>query len=312
MSISNMSTFQEICCNLCGETDYHVVYPSTLQAEPGPESVKITDGEYNVCGQIVRCSGCGLVYVNPRPTAERVISLYSQMEDPAYHHEASGRKVAFRRILTRLKGLKNAESAGIRLLDVGAATGLLMQEAEKLGWYTAGVEPSQWAAKVAAETHGLNVHCGTLQDCPFERGTFDFVTLVDVLEHVSDPRGLLEGVRDWLKPDGIVCVVTPDFESLAARVLKQRWWHVRQAHQYYFSEETLKRMLDSTDYVVVKKKRYGWTFSVDYWASRFENFFSPVFVILQFMKDKTFLRSAFKWNVGINFRDSFEWYLRAR
>jgi 2-polyprenyl-3-methyl-5-hydroxy-6-metoxy-1,4-benzoquinol methylase len=231
------------------------------------------------------------------------------MEDPAYHIEAAGRKISFRKILWQLKNLQRNSAANVRLLDIGAATGLLLQEAEKLGWFAAGIEPSRWAADVATETHGLRVHCGTLKDCPFEKYSFDFITVVDVLEHVSDPVSLLKELRDWLKPDGIVCLVTPDFESLVARILKQKWWHIRQAHLYYFSELTLEKLVDSAQFVIAKKKRYGWTFSVDYWASRFENFYKPLFVLSQFMKKKTPLRSVYNWNIGINFGDSFEWYL---
>lgn len=305
---SALPTFHEEPCNLCGGNEYTLVYPSTLRAEPGPDSVKITDGEYNVCGQIVRCNGCGLVCVNPRQDSEAVVSLYSQMEDETYHHEAAGRKTAFRKILKRMRKLGSGGDAP-RLLDVGAATGLLLQEAERLGWRASGVEPSQWAAKVAKEEYGLDVHCGTLQDSPFENEEFDFVTAVDVIEHVADPRGLLVDMRERLAPGGILCVVTPDFDSLVARILKKNWWHVRQAHIYYFNEASLNRLLDETGYRVIKRKRYGWTFSVDYWASRFENFNKAIFTMSQFLKRRVVFKPVFKWNVRINFMDSFEWYL---
>jgi len=305
----DLSTFAEEPCNLCGKTDYGVVYPGTLQAEPGPESVRITDGEYSSCGQIVRCNGCGLVCVNPRQKSEAVVSLYSQMQDEGYHQEAAGRRVAFRKILKRMGKLKGQAGDTPRLLDVGAATGLLLQEAQKLGWRASGVEPSTWAAEVAREEHGLDVFCGTLDDSPFEKEQFDFVTAVDVLEHVSDPRGLLEVIHAYLKPGGVLCVVTPDFDSLVSRLLKQNWWHVRQAHIYYFNRESLDLLLDETGYKVTKRKRYGWTFSVDYWASRFENFNKAVFALSQFLKRRALFEPAFKWNIRINFVDSFEWYL---
>ena len=105
MTASDLSTSHEEPCNLCGGVDYSVVYPSSLGAEPGPDSVKITDGEYNVCGQVVCCNGCGLVCVNPRQGSETVVSLYSQMEDEAYHHEAAGRKTFFRKILKQMMKL---------------------------------------------------------------------------------------------------------------------------------------------------------------------------------------------------------------
>jgi 2-polyprenyl-3-methyl-5-hydroxy-6-metoxy-1,4-benzoquinol methylase len=309
MTASDLSTFHEEPCNLCGGTGYTVVFSSSLKAEPGPDSVKITDGEYNVCGQIVRCNDCGLICVNPRQDPETVVSLYSQMQDEMYHDEAAGRKNAFRKILKHLLKLGRPIEGSPCLLDVGAATGLLLQEAEKLGWRASGVEPSEWAATVAKEEYGLDVHCGTLEDAPYESGEFDFVTAVDVVEHVADPRGLLEAMRDSLKPTGVLCLVTPDFDSFVARTLKQNWWHVRQAHIYYFTEEILERLLDETGYRIIKKKRYAWTFSVDYWASRFESFSPPIFAFAQFLKRRALVRPAFRWNVRINFMDSFEWYL---
>lgn len=309
MTTSDLSTFHDEPCNLCRGSDYEVVYPNSLRAAPGPDSVKITDGEYNVCGQIVRCNNCGLACVNPRQASETVVSLYSQMEDEAYHNEAAGRKKAFRKILTQLRKLGGPIEGPPRLLDVGAATGLLLQEAEQMGWRASGVEPSTWAAGVAREKYGLDVHCGTLEDSPFASGEFDFITAVDVIEHVVDPRGLLETIAQKLKPGGIVCVVTPDFDSFVAKFLKQNWWHVRQAHIYYFTETSLKRMLEETGYRIIKKKRYAWTFSVDYWASRFENFSPPIYAFAQFLKRRALFRPAFNWNIRINFMDSFEWYL---
>ena len=74
-------------------------------------------------------------------------------------------------------------------------------------------------------------------------------------------------------------------------------------------EKSLERLLDETDYKIIKKKRYAWTFSVDYWASRFENFSPPIFAFSQFLKRRALFRPAFKWNIKINFMDSFEWYL---
>ena len=311
MTASGLAAFHEEPCNLCGERDYSVVYPSTLRAEPGPDSVKITDGEYNVCGQIVRCDSCSLVCVNPRQDQDAVVSLYSQMEDETYHHEAAGRKAAFRKILSRMEKL-GGSNASPRLLDVGAATGLLLQEAKHMGWRASGVEPSKWAAGVAKNEYGLDVHCGTLADSPFDNEEFDFITAVDVLEHVADPRSLLGAIRESLGPDGVLCVVTPDFDSLTSRLLKKNWWHVRQAHIYYFNKASLNRLLDSAGYRVIKRKRYGWTFSVDYWASRFENFNRAVFALSQFLKRHALFKPVFKWNIRINFMDSFEWYLKKK
>ena len=48
-------------------------------------------------------------------------------------------------------------------------------------------------------------------------GPYDVVTLVDVIEHVSDPVDLLVQARAVLASDGIGLVITPDVASVAAR-----------------------------------------------------------------------------------------------
>ena len=50
-------------------------------------------------------------------------------------------------------------------------------------------------------------------------GPYDVVTLVDVIEHVSDPIELLVQARTVLASDGIGLVITPDVASVAARVM---------------------------------------------------------------------------------------------
>ena len=65
------------------------------------------------------------------------------------------------------------------------------------------------------------------------------MTLVDVIEHVADPLALLRGARDYVAPGGLVLLVTPDVDSVAARLFGKRWWHLRLAHVGYFNRRSL-------------------------------------------------------------------------
>ena len=74
------------------------------------------------------------------------------------------------------------------LLDVGAGSGILVEEALAFGFAARGVEPSNPLQATAAQ-RGLPVTRGVLPPLPeFSRGHGDeVVTLIDVIEHVPNP-----------------------------------------------------------------------------------------------------------------------------
>ncbi|HET9253307.1 MAG TPA: class I SAM-dependent methyltransferase, partial [Candidatus Eisenbacteria bacterium] len=76
-------------------------------------------------------------------------------------------------------------------------------------------------------------------------GTYDVVTLWEVLEHLPDPRGTLSAVRRTLKPQGLLALSTPDAGSAVARILGRRWpgWSKIPEHLFFFDRSTTRRIL---------------------------------------------------------------------
>src|SRR5262249_48215590 len=105
-----------------------------------------------------------------------------------------------------------------KLLDVGCALGFMLDEATQAGWDAQGVESSQFAGQYARERTGCNGFAGTLQDAKFPDGSFDVLTLMDVIEHVPEPAQLLGEVFRVLRPGGVIYIVTPNFNSLFVRL----------------------------------------------------------------------------------------------
>ena len=58
----------------------------------------------------------------------------------------------------------------------------------------------------------LNVTNGTIEDLSLDE-KFDVITIVDVIEHVTDPKSLIQEAVKHLKEKGILCVVTPRVDS---------------------------------------------------------------------------------------------------
>lgn len=229
------------------------------------EQIKITDSEYGKIWDLSQCSDCSHIFANPAPTQDFIQSLYSQTEDPLYEEEATGRGKNFKRILSRLD--KIHPEKGI-LFDVGAATGILLNLARQRGWRIAGVEPSGWAVRVAKEKYGIDLYEGDFESVQLGKTQYTTVTLIDFIEHISHPFEALAKAWAILAPGGTVCLVTPDINSLAARVAGAKWWHFRPGHLAYFTKQSIGKLLERAGFTIIKIHKYSWTFSAHYIFSR--------------------------------------------
>lgn len=253
-------------CPACGGILFRPHKKATFDAsELRAESVRITDSHYGRVWNLALCEDCGHIFADPCPTPAFINALYGALEDPLYDEESGGREKNFLRVFKTLEKLRPEKG---RLLDVGAATGILMDLAARRGWETDGVEPSSWAVAYARKKYGLRIHESVIETAPLEAASFDVVTMVDFIEHTARPCDALRKAAEVLRPGGLLCVVTPDIRSAAARIARGKWWHLRPAHLAYFSRGSLDALFSRTGFSVVRRKSYSWTFSAHYLASR--------------------------------------------
>ncbi len=254
----------EVRCPLCGSPKVSFWRKGNFdydQAEA--EDFKITDSDYGLFPDLLKCEDCGLRFAKKMPTPSQLINLYSEVVDPEYEQEREGRGENFARIIKLLKKIK----PGGRLLDVGAATGIFMELAKDAGWEVYGVEPSRWACSRARE-QGLNVWEGDFLQYP-EDEKFDVITMLDIIEHMATPGLAFKKARSLLKEGGILVITTPDIESLAAKLMGKRWWHLRPAHVNFFTKRTLLKASELFGFRLVKLRYYVWNFSLHYLITRF-------------------------------------------
>jgi 2-polyprenyl-3-methyl-5-hydroxy-6-metoxy-1,4-benzoquinol methylase len=132
-----------------------------------------------------------------------------------------------------------------RLLDVGAGPGFLLTAAQARGWEAVGLELNDWAASYARDEVGVDVQTGELTAASYAGEQFDAVTMMDVIEHVTDPDDLLEQAARLVRPGGALALLTPDAGALTSRLMGQWWPEVRRPgeHMLLFSVAGLTRML---------------------------------------------------------------------
>ncbi len=255
-------------CNLCGRDDWELRFPATIETADNlnVDAFRCTNPGYGHHPQIVECNHCGYVYANLRWEAAELVGAYAAVEDETYLAEREGRELTFRKHLQELEKWTGVAN-GRRLLDVGAYIGVFVETAKAAGWNAIGVEPSQWAAKVA-QAQGLPVIEGTLEAAELVGQRFDVVTMWDVIEHVADPMAELAKSFDLLEPGGFLAVHTMDIDSLAAKVMGRRWPWLMDMHIHYFSKRTLAEMLERVGFEVVWIGAQGRYLSLGYLATR--------------------------------------------
>ncbi|MCP5432789.1 MAG: class I SAM-dependent methyltransferase [Alphaproteobacteria bacterium] len=200
---------------------------------------------------IIDCAACGYRHVLPLPEADEEIAGAANAsfappagEDLAWMALGDGDRLALLEGTLR----RPRREGGFRLLDVGAGGGHFARAARERGFLVTAVEPSREAAG-HARGFGLNV-----LEAPFSAetarglGRFEAVHMMNVLEHVPNPRELLALAYDLLLPGGAICVgVRNDYNAfqLAAARLQElpHWWVTPPRRLNFLDFSSLARLL---------------------------------------------------------------------
>jgi SAM-dependent methyltransferase len=100
-----------------------------------------------------------------------------------------------------------------RVLDIGCGTGVLVKEMSVLG-DAYGVDTSAKAVAYSRRRGLSSTAVGTADALCFTAGTFDLVTMIEVLEHVNDDRQALGDIHTLLRDDGLLVLTVPACMSL--------------------------------------------------------------------------------------------------
>jgi SAM-dependent methyltransferase len=177
-----------------------------LCGRDAPQPVAVQNGY-----PIVRCGGCGLVYVHPKPPEEELPGLYGKYHARDGGDEASWNLLmgnVFREAADHLDASRNG-SGPPRLLDVGCGYGGFVSLMRDRGWDAEGIDPSP-ATVAAASAKGIPVRLETLDEFSRSGAAYRAITMFYVLEHLYNPISALRKVFALLEPGGVLLVRVPD------------------------------------------------------------------------------------------------------
>lgn len=235
--MTNASANRMSGCNLCGQSDWR-----TLEQVNGT--------------RVVRCT-CGLVFVTPQPPPSDLQTCYGEAYYTPWDQQDRLRRMIWTRRLATVRAVMPPPG---RLLDVGCGTGTFLHLARGDGWDVTGTEFSAYACGVA-RAEGLSVHEGEVWDAKLPAQSFDVVTSWHVIEHVADPRRVLEECSRLLRPGGWLFLATPNLHDhffqaayLATRARRPPLFEPdeREPHLYFFDPDSLRRLAAGTGLQVVR------------------------------------------------------------
>ncbi|MCF8297507.1 MAG: class I SAM-dependent methyltransferase [Saprospiraceae bacterium] len=206
---------------------------------------------------LVECDNCGFIFTNPRPE-ENIIGKYYESEDYVSHTTEKKSVlnniyefVRKRKIKSKYK-LISKEANGNKILDIGCATGELLNYFKQKNWDTYGIEPNEKARNFAIENYELNINGEEeLKDFPDE--SFDVIMMWHVLEHVPLLNERIKELKRLLKPNGVIFIAIPNPDSWDAKHYKEYWaaYDVPR-HLYHFTQKATKKLLERNNFRVSK------------------------------------------------------------
>lgn len=224
-----------------------------------------------------KCPRCGLIYQYPLPKQEELLHRYDSeyfayelenekaffglmektLEDVHFYREIepdwkTGKPKKFGEPVT-------PEMPGDRgsFLDIGCATGMLLEKMKKRGWKEKGVEVCAPSAEYGIKERGVDIHTGTLESADFPSEMFDVVHASHLIEHLADPEAFLAEIARIVRPGGRALITTPNAAGLQPRLFGKKWRSAIADHMHLFTRRTLHQMLEKQGFEIEYWKSWG-------------------------------------------------------
>ncbi len=209
--------------------------------------------------QLVKCSSCGLVYVNPRPSDEDISHAILIGMHEGEHILSTTGSYSFLRIRRYLKILRNLYPNGIlkqngaKWLDIGCGFGEFLHALLKFSnnrLSVKGSEPDQHKI-VSARKRGLDV---SFLDLDNIEDKFDYISLLNVYSHLPDPIRYLSQIYSLLKNNGEFLIETGHSCHLPSKLHHKPYYLPN--HLSFANKEIVENILKKVGFDIIDTRIY--------------------------------------------------------
>ena len=203
--------------------------------------------------KVYECNDCGHIQINPPPAIEEDTEYYEN--NIVYRQLIKEDELDDIQLMTKMEQwtlpqvltLESVVSLSDRILEIGSGYGWLVEKMRNKGYCFDGVELNWKQREMAKSRAGVNLLSINLNidALPTEmKGSYDWVCMFHVLEHMKDPVSFLKSAISALKPNGKIMIEVPNFNDYAKKISDNydKFSYKRQ-HISYFKEDTLKKAM---------------------------------------------------------------------
>ena len=225
---------------------------------------------------LLRCHACGVLFIDPVPR-DRLAEIYPH-NYYSFVEQKSGLVNSVKEFLDgRFFGkiLRSLPGKTLNALDVGGGAGWqlnVLRKVEPRIAFTQVVDIDPNAAALAG-SNGHEYFCGPIEDFQTDK-KFDLILLLNLIEHVENPRAVLGKIRELLSPTGCILIKTPNYDSLDARKFRNANWGGYHCPRHWviftrpsFTDLTLRAGLKVRSCSFTQGAPF-WTTSVLFWLDK--------------------------------------------
>jgi SAM-dependent methyltransferase len=231
--------------------------------------------------RVVECLECGLRYVNPQPGESELRDFYA-----GFDLESTWRGDGEERFDRSIRKFVMQFQKQGSVLDVGSSRGNFLIAMRSAGFGVYGVEPSPKNSAFARASNGIDTYTGTIEEflaAPTRRD-FHVITILNVIEHVPNPRDVLCQLRGLLVKGGLLVLAVPDarLHALIGNTRKWLgfsdpfWMNTRKhplvgfdppAHLCSFEPKTISRMVEKCGFQTLALRNAPVILNQDLWKN---------------------------------------------
>jgi len=197
---------------------------------------------------LAKCLDCGVFFTEPKPEESLIKSFYNNSD--YFNHWFKYKNVKLNTDMNRFEGILKFVSKPEKLLDFGCGPGFFLNIAKSKCGEVYGIEYSDFAIDYAKKELNLNIEkfCGF--PLRFKDNYFDVITIWHALEHLENPKEIIDEFRRILKPNGLLVIEIPNVHGLLSIIRGKKALPLIE-HLFHFNAGGLSTLLNNSGFKIL-------------------------------------------------------------
>ncbi len=226
---------------------------------------------------LLKCRDCGHSFADLLMTDKELFSFYNKKYffGNEYSNYPADKEIIQKNFKSRLGVIRKyiTSSRHHNVFEIGCAYGFFLDIARDVFDTVKGIDVTEDGIDFARKQLNLDVIQADFLEYHFGEQKFDVVCMWDTIEHLRSPHLFLNKIGTHMDRGGLLALTTGDMGSLIARIRKDKWRFIKPPeHLHYFSQKTLKKMLNNYGFDILYNRYCGNYLS-------FENIFYKLLVL---------------------------------